>query len=211
VYGADWLDREWANLCCAKQFCATWLIVYGPLNVSEEQSASILSEGFPEDGGEFHLPDYTVSQPRISKFESWTPWKRWNPYPYNYHGLEPNRFLQALSLLTCIWEFLGSDLGWAINYPDWSLSWFSQSIQCFKLGQDLFLLRHFLVSIHPIIRCHIIWATESVAQSVYRRAGGPGFDSRQCKIFLFSTASRPTLGPTQPPIQWVTWAIPSWG
>jgi hypothetical protein len=26
VYGADWLDREWANLCCA-----TWLIVYGPL------------------------------------------------------------------------------------------------------------------------------------------------------------------------------------
>jgi hypothetical protein len=32
VYGADWLDRECANLCCAKQFCATWLIVYGPLN-----------------------------------------------------------------------------------------------------------------------------------------------------------------------------------
>jgi hypothetical protein len=30
VYGADWLDREWANLCCAKQFCGTWLIVYGP-------------------------------------------------------------------------------------------------------------------------------------------------------------------------------------
>jgi hypothetical protein len=26
------------------------------------------------------------------------------------------------------------------------------------------------------------------------RAGRPGFDSRQCKIFLFSTASRPTLG-----------------
>jgi hypothetical protein len=24
VYGVDWLDREWANLCCAKQFCATW-------------------------------------------------------------------------------------------------------------------------------------------------------------------------------------------
>jgi hypothetical protein len=30
VYGADWLDREWANLCCAKEYCATWLIVYGP-------------------------------------------------------------------------------------------------------------------------------------------------------------------------------------
>jgi hypothetical protein len=27
------------------------------------------------------------------------------------------------------------------------------------------------------------------------RVGRPGFDSRQYKIFLFSTASRPTLGP----------------
>jgi hypothetical protein len=35
------------------------------------------------------------------------------------------------------------------------------------------------------------------------RAGWPGFDSRQCNISLFSTASRPALGPTQPPIQWV--------
>jgi hypothetical protein len=31
----------------------------------------------------------------------------------------------------------------------------------------------------------------------------PRFDSRQCKILLFSTAWRPALGPTQPPIQWV--------
>jgi hypothetical protein len=35
VYGADWLEREWANLCCAKQFCATWLIVYAPRYASE--------------------------------------------------------------------------------------------------------------------------------------------------------------------------------
>jgi hypothetical protein len=35
------------------------------------------------------------------------------------------------------------------------------------------------------------------------RAGRPGFDSRQGKIFLFSTVSRPALGATQPPIQWV--------
>jgi hypothetical protein len=27
------------------------------------------------------------------------------------------------------------------------------------------------------------------------------FESRQCKNFLFSTSSRPALGPTQPPIQ----------
>jgi hypothetical protein len=31
-----------------------------------------------------------------------------------------------------------------------------------------------------------------------------GFDSRQeLRIFLYATASRPALGPTQPPIQWV--------
>jgi hypothetical protein len=44
---------------------------------------------------------------------------------------------------------------------------------------------------------------DSVAHSVvYRRAGRPGFDSRQGQeIFLFATVSRPALGPTQPPIQ----------
>jgi hypothetical protein len=26
-------------------------------------------------------------------------------------------------------------------------------------------------------------------------------------IFLFTTASRPALGPTQPPIQWVLWSV----
>jgi hypothetical protein len=39
------------------------------------------------------------------------------------------------------------------------------------------------------------------------RAERPGFDSRQYKIFPFSTASRPTLGPTHPPIQWVPGAL----
>jgi hypothetical protein len=35
-----------------------------------------------------------------------------------------------------------------------------------------------------------------------------GFESRQgLGIFLFTTASRPTLGPTQPPIQWVPGAL----
>jgi hypothetical protein len=34
------------------------------------------------------------------------------------------------------------------------------------------------------------------------------FDSRRgLKIFLFTTASRTALGPTQPPIQWVTGAV----
>jgi hypothetical protein len=44
--------------------------------------------------------------------------------------------------------------------------------------------------------------TPSIAQSVYREAGWPGFNSRQ-KTFLYSTESRPVLGPSQPPIKWV--------
>jgi hypothetical protein len=48
-----------------------------------------------------------------------------------------------------------------------------------------------------------------IAQSVYRWATGwtigvLGFNSRRgLGIFLFTTASRTALGPTQPPIQWV--------
>jgi hypothetical protein len=50
-------------------------------------------------------------------------------------------------------------------------------------------------------------------QSVWRWATGwtigvLGFDSRLgLGIFLFTTASRTALGPTQPPIQWVTGAL----
>jgi hypothetical protein len=38
--------------------------------------------------------------------------------------------------------------------------------------------------------------------------GDGGFESRQeLKIFLFTTASKPALGPTQPPIQWTPGAL----
>jgi hypothetical protein len=40
------------------------------------------------------------------------------------------------------------------------------------------------------------------------QTGRPGFDSRQGQeILLFSTGPRPSLGPTQPPIQWVPGAL----
>jgi hypothetical protein len=39
--------------------------------------------------------------------------------------------------------------------------------------------------------------------SDWLRTGRLGFDSRHDKIFLFSTASRHALGPTEPPIQWL--------
>jgi hypothetical protein len=40
------------------------------------------------------------------------------------------------------------------------------------------------------------------------RAGSSGFDSlRGLGIFLFTTASRPALGSTEPPIQWVPGAL----
>jgi hypothetical protein len=51
-----------------------------------------------------------------------------------------------------------------------------------------------------------------MAQSVWRRASArrPGFDSRQGQeIFLFSAAFVPSLGPVQPPIQWVPGPLPA--
>jgi hypothetical protein len=39
-------------------------------------------------------------------------------------------------------------------------------------------------------------------------AGWPRFNPWDGEVFLFSTVSRRTLGPTQPPIQWVPGPIP---
>jgi hypothetical protein len=48
----------------------------------------------------------------------------------------------------------------------------------------------------------------SVGKATMLRAGRQGFDSRQgLRNVLFATASRPALGPTQPPIQWVPGAF----
>jgi hypothetical protein len=48
-----------------------------------------------------------------------------------------------------------------------------------------------------------------ISQSVWRRAGRQGLDSRQGQeVFLCSTVSRLALVPTQPPIKWVPWTWP---
>jgi hypothetical protein len=44
--------------------------------------------------------------------------------------------------------------------------------------------------------------------SAWLRDGRPGFNfRRELRIFLFATASRPALGPTTSPIQWVLGAL----
>jgi hypothetical protein len=49
-----------------------------------------------------------------------------------------------------------------------------------------------------------VWIAQSVAIVTRLRAGRPGFDSQQDRMFVFPTASRPTLVPTWPPVLWVS-------
>jgi hypothetical protein len=58
--------------------------------------------------------------------------------------------------------------------------------------------------------CRAIQEEEEEEEEAGLRAGGPGFDFRECKIFLFSTAYRQTVGPTRPLIHLVS-RILQWG
>jgi hypothetical protein len=54
------------------------------------------------------------------------------------------------------------------------------------------------------LKCKVQQWKENSVSSVWLRTGRPGFDSRQDqRIVLLVPASRPALGPIQPPIQWV--------
>jgi hypothetical protein len=54
-----------------------------------------------------------------------------------------------------------------------------------------------------------VWDVGQLSQySVWLRTGRPGFDPRQRQnIFPLTSVSRPALGPTQPPVQWVPGAL----
>jgi hypothetical protein len=52
------------------------------------------------------------------------------------------------------------------------------------------------------------WSKDSsVGMAIGYGLDGPGSISDSVRFLLFSTASKPTLGPTQPPIQWVIEAL----
>jgi hypothetical protein len=62
--------------------------------------------------------------------------------------------------------------------------------------------------INPSPYCTWIRRRNNVSTINKMWAGVRGFDSRQgLRIFLFTTASRTALAPTQPPIQWVLGAL----
>jgi hypothetical protein len=105
--------------------------------------------------------------------------------------------------------------------------WFCSSAIGWKPGLDVFMSEHpdeshytssswshFSYPLPFYIHQQITLASYWIIH-VYLKArfssdpiGVLGFDSRQeLGIFLFNTASRPDLGPTQPPIQWVPGAL----
>jgi hypothetical protein len=96
-----------------------------------------------------------------------------------------------------------------LRYIDSMYYWFRPEARdsCFMCGSILhwFLLKHFYLLCFPIHFLHGAGITHSVQRldsGLDDRGVGARFPTGQ-DIFLFSTASKPALGPTQPPIKWV--------
>jgi hypothetical protein len=96
------------------------------------------------------------------------------------------------------------------NYSARSLQTWNQTwkliLEILKLKHPSWLLLSWLVMIPSFCASLRDSLPEFYQLSRYSdglRTGQPEFDSRHDKIFLFSTAFRETLGPTQPPNQWV--------
>jgi hypothetical protein len=91
-------------------------------------------------------------------------------------------------------------------HPHRSSYWFLHPILghlTFLLFPGTYLKTFFGMRPSVLFKCSNVyrWATDWTI-------GILGFDSRRgLGIFLFSTASRTALGPTQPPIQWVPWVL----
>jgi hypothetical protein len=66
-----------------------------------------------------------------------------------------------------------------------------------------FIIAVMLVIFNLKISCKDIWHITNTSMPLDDRSSRVRF-SVELGIFLFTTASRTTLGPTQPPIQWVT-------
>jgi hypothetical protein len=87
-----------------------------------------------------------------------------------------------------------------------------------NLLQHMYTVLQYHWTVHPSSFLSLLWFIQVVCTYTCcpRYSGIPlgyglddrGFESRQgLGIVLFSTASRPALGPTQPPIQWVPGAL----
>jgi hypothetical protein len=110
---------------------------------------------------------------------------------------------------SCLWSAI-SMTGWLVNnelermWKEWS--WPNQ--MCQFLGGNEKPQSGYLVS---GLRFEPRTSQARIAQSVLLQATGRMATIRfsaETGIFLFSTASRLALGPTQLPIQWVPWAVP---
>jgi hypothetical protein len=85
------------------------------------------------------------------------------------HSEWTERISLAVTFCTAVWDMLGSNLGQALDYPDWGSSWFFSAPQVIfrvlhRLGHYCFLPDRFQFIFHPIIWSYITRDTYSVVK-----------------------------------------------